>query len=289
MADNIDDESLEEAATTQSENPPNKIIPTGHIDTINTTQETENMEVHHHSHSHGKKNWKSYIWEFLMLFLAVFCGFLAEYQLENTIEKHREKELIVSLIDDLKNDTTALNNQLTSLKRHKNILDSLIILLSSPNIKEKGADIYYCGRQLGRFNYFKYTDRTVQQLKNAGGYRLIKKTKVSDSIIKYYSSLEALIDVQHLAMKRVDEYMINSRPIFNPLVLESMVDDETNIISRPGGNPSLLSYDRSPIFYIISVIHNLKSGTRGIKLASINCCKEASELIRFLKNEYHID
>ncbi|MEJ7674922.1 MAG: hypothetical protein WKF59_20040 [Chitinophagaceae bacterium] len=36
-----------------------------------------------------KKTWKSYFWEFLMLFLAVFCGFLAEYQLEHKIEKDR--------------------------------------------------------------------------------------------------------------------------------------------------------------------------------------------------------
>jgi hypothetical protein len=42
-------------------------------------QQESNMEVHHHAHhDHGKKNWKSYFWEFLMLFLAVFCGFLAE-------------------------------------------------------------------------------------------------------------------------------------------------------------------------------------------------------------------
>ena len=58
--------------------------------TINYKPETEDMEVHHHTHSaHGKKNWKSYFWEFLMLFLAVFCGFLAEYQLEHKIEKDR--------------------------------------------------------------------------------------------------------------------------------------------------------------------------------------------------------
>jgi hypothetical protein len=42
----------------------------------------QDMEVHHHAHDpaapHHKKNWKSYFWEFLMLFLAVFCGFLAE-------------------------------------------------------------------------------------------------------------------------------------------------------------------------------------------------------------------
>ena len=58
------------------------------------------MEVHHHSHlasgethtssppaGRAGKKWTHYFWEFLMLFLAVFCGFLAEYQLEHTIEK----------------------------------------------------------------------------------------------------------------------------------------------------------------------------------------------------------
>ena len=49
--------------------------------TIELTQESDNMEVHHHAHhDHGKKTWKSYFWEFFMLFLAVFCGFMAEVQ-----------------------------------------------------------------------------------------------------------------------------------------------------------------------------------------------------------------
>ena len=49
--------------------------------TINTQLSTEQeKQVHHHDHaSQGKKSWKSYFWEFLMLFLAVFCGYLAEY------------------------------------------------------------------------------------------------------------------------------------------------------------------------------------------------------------------
>ena len=47
------------------------------------------MEVHHHAHT-ARKKWTHYFWEFLMLFLAVFCGFLAEYQLEHTIEHNRE-------------------------------------------------------------------------------------------------------------------------------------------------------------------------------------------------------
>lgn len=57
------------------------------------------MEVHHHPHDpaapHHKKNWKSYFWEFLMLFLAVFCGFLAENQRELMDSENFPRDTIV--------------------------------------------------------------------------------------------------------------------------------------------------------------------------------------------------
>jgi hypothetical protein len=74
------------------------------------------MEVHAHSHNHGKKNWKAYFWEFLMLFLAVFCGFLAEYQLEHKIEKDRELQYIRSLYEDLKENDKTFGQVLISRK-----------------------------------------------------------------------------------------------------------------------------------------------------------------------------
>jgi hypothetical protein len=82
--------------------------------TLNPQPSTlEDMEVHHHAHDpaapHHKKNWKSYFWEFLMLFLAVFCGFLAEYQLEHVIENNREKQYIISMIKELEADTAQIN------------------------------------------------------------------------------------------------------------------------------------------------------------------------------------
>ena len=89
MADNTDKEHLDNPITNQSENPPAEITLTGETKTITQNQETENMEVHHHAHNpvepYHKKNWKSYFWEFFMLFLAVFCGFLAEYKIEHKI------------------------------------------------------------------------------------------------------------------------------------------------------------------------------------------------------------
>src|SRR5437667_9186742 len=69
------------------------------------------MEVHHHAHlasgeTHtSRKKWTHYLWEFLMLFLAVFCGFLAENLREHSVEKHREKEYMKEIVENLKYDT----------------------------------------------------------------------------------------------------------------------------------------------------------------------------------------
>lgn len=108
MADNTEEEHFDNPAINQPDIPVDQIIsPTG-SEAINTNQETKIMEVHHHPHHEGKKNWKSYFWEFLMLFLAVFCGFLAEYQLEHKIESDREKQYVVSMIADINEDAVKI-------------------------------------------------------------------------------------------------------------------------------------------------------------------------------------
>ncbi len=117
----------QDAVHEQQLNPPSTdepIVPaaetTSEVEQPQTTTykpETEDMEVHHHTHSsHGKKNWKSYFWEFLMLFLAVFCGFLAEYQLEHKIEKERGRKYMSDMVENLKYDTIRLNRNLQANK-----------------------------------------------------------------------------------------------------------------------------------------------------------------------------
>ena len=83
------------------------------------------MEVHHHSHTTRKK-WAHYFWEFLMLFLAVFCGFLAEYQLEHKIEKDRERQYMVTMIEDLRSDSTMLESNIRKRTSRINMMDSLV-------------------------------------------------------------------------------------------------------------------------------------------------------------------
>ena len=191
MADHTDEEYLDHPANKQSEHPPEDVILIHGTETINATQETENMEVHHHAHhGHEKKNWKNYFWEFLMLFLAVFCGFFAEWQLEHTIEHSREKEFIVSIVKELENDEKQINEVLKDTVRN-NKLDLFInSLLNIDNNENNPKTAYLLQLNIASYDVMAFNRSTISQLKNGGNMRLIRNRAVVDSI----NHLDNLID-----------------------------------------------------------------------------------------------
>ena len=201
MADNTDEEHLDNSKNIPSEIDPGQIINTHDSETINPNQEAENMEVHHHAHHEGKKNWRSYFWEFLMLFLAVFCGFLAEWQLEHVIEHSREKEFMESMIVDLKTDSSTLVGIKSNFGLVSNQIDSLIPLLKDNEQLDKNAtEIYQHQVYLNLFAKWIYSDRTIDQLKNSGNFRLIRNKAVSNGISKYDGFIRNFIDDMQKAL-----------------------------------------------------------------------------------------
>ena len=150
------------------------------------------MEVHHHSHTERKK-WTHYLWEFLMLFLAVFCGFLAEYQLEHIIEHQREKEYIRSMVEDLKKDTANFTSVINSFLYNEGRLEIVLHGFDEGRNKfsENWTTQFVFTSRMGFADFF-YTDRTLQQLKNSGGLRLIRNTKASSGIIEYDAAIKDL-------------------------------------------------------------------------------------------------
>ena len=142
------------------------------------------MEVHAHTHTERKK-WTHYLFEFLMLFLAVFCGFLAENQREHFIEHQREKQYIRSYLEDLKTDIHQLDSLITGRLNRKKVMDSLTLILATADPDLYGKEIYFYSRSLTVSYLFFNNDRTIQQLKNGGNLRLIRKQEVSNAIMDY--------------------------------------------------------------------------------------------------------
>ena len=223
-----------------------------------------------------------------MLFLAVFCGFLAEYQLKHKIEKDREKQLLKSLIEDLKEDTGLLTAQLSSFQSMGIELDSLIFLLNSPDIKKYGADLYYYGRKAHRFSFFNITDRTIQQMKNSGGFRLVRNNLAANEILRYYALMNNLNELQTRNEQYAMEYRVFSMNIFNPLVFQKMVDTTDQSIIKMQDNPELLTYDKASLLKLTSILHYLNSIRRGVQIKYTYVKSEAEKLIILLKKEYRL-
>ena len=257
--------------------------------TINYKPETEEMEVHHHSHqSHGKKNWKSYFWEFLMLFLAVFCGFLAEYQLEHTIEHQRESKYIQSLKSDLEADISRLTN-IVQLRNDRTVmLDSFSNLLNNKEVLSHSNNLYYYNSFATRSVAFRFTpvDGTMQQLKNGGNLRLIRSSMVSDSIVSYDVAIRAFMFGTNDEEDIMDTYRNIAEGIFDGVVLNNMRDDDNNV-NRLNYYPAVRLTEDSK-FRLNYRIHMLTVFNKTMRKEAKKLLVKAQLLNELLKKEYHL-
>ncbi|HZI53506.1 MAG TPA: hypothetical protein VFD56_07385 [Chitinophagaceae bacterium] len=188
------------------------------------------MEVHHHAHT-SRKKWTHYFWEFLMLFLAVFCGFMAENFREHQIEHRREKQYMVSMIADLENDTTNLVFGFPLKEARVDAIDSVFLFFeNNPTVTAINGAMH---RQLLRTNWdrlYRRNTTTIDQLKYAGGMRLIRKKNVADSIAAY--------DLQWIRAEFWKEAYVNQQEKQKTLI--SQVMEASDLIGAYRTNPDPL-------------------------------------------------
>jgi hypothetical protein len=193
MADNTDEEHLESPPIPLSETPPAESIPVKDTVIINSNKETENMEVHAHElHKAPGHGLRHYLYEFMMLFLAVFCGFLAENFREHRLEKEKGNQYVRSMIEDIISDSTKINQTLEFTKKQQMGLDSLSLLFDNPPYSDSTIKRMYILMLKYTMNdaNVALTKRTVSQLKNSGGMRLISNKISADEITKYTEGAE---------------------------------------------------------------------------------------------------
>ena len=245
------------------------------------------MEVHAHTHTPRKK-WTHYLWEFFMLFLAVTAGFFVENQREHIIESKREKQYIISLIRDVQLDIESLKQSAIAREKYIGKYDSLVYLLKQKN-KSNMNDIYFYSRFILRMTPFKYHDRTIAQLKNSGSLRLIRNKQAADSLTIYDNEeIQAVLNQQALEIQfRNNILTYNVGRIFDAQVWNDMTG-EMAAISRPTGNPDLITNDPATINDFIIQVITLKTAYRVANGIISRTLSSAENLIAFLRTEYHL-
>ncbi len=249
------------------------------------------MEVHAHSHSHGKKNWKSYFWEFLMLFLAVFCGFMAEYQLEHKIEKDRERQYIQSMVDDIKEDAVKIKKSIDDCNGQLSGFDSLLQNIHhTPYTDSSIRMMYYLQRRYTSTRYtVLFTKRTITQLKNSGGLRLIKNKAASDSIIIYDEGCEkAETQGDYFVYSRLDKVNDRALKIFNSLYILNYGRDNASELLNSNTKVSLLGSDRNLLLEYANTIYYSRGTLANYINMLIDLQKRIPGILSFLESKYHL-
>ena len=251
------------------------------------------MEVHAHTHT-ARNKWTHYIWEFIMLFLAVFCGFLAENFREHQIEKIRAKQYISSLYEDLKNDTTRINQliefddkKIEALNKMYGCYDTVMKDLRSTACM--GTLIIYSRSNKG----FVLTDRTLRQLANAGGYRLLDKED-ADSIIVYENMYKGYLDFQTTVFQGAQDNVRNTLnqiadfKVVAPhqLTTATMANDTTSSILS---GPLLFTEDRVLLNRWFNELSIYLRTTNGQRNSILQLKNKAVNLINYYKSRHHFE
>lgn len=218
------------------------------------------MEVHHPHHPTHKKNWKEYITEFLMLFFAVTLGFFVENYREHYIEQQREKEFLQLIVQDVDMDMASIDTNLHYRSIRASIAEDLTnIFLDKSYLKDTGP-FYYQARRMNVRYYFERSDAGFQQLKNAGGLRLIHDQKIIKAIQKYEQLVATIDEFENAEVTANADYKNASTGVLDANVIVKMNAGPTsNYFSfiQPKNNPRLHSYDKDRLNTMMTMMHTI--------------------------------
>ena len=89
------------------------------------------------------------------------------------------------MIDDVIKDTIDLSGDIRWWRTHLERVDTILKELDKPEANRNAIVLYRCVSYMRRYNGFEYHDRTIDQLKNAGFFRLFRKKDVADTLMEY--------------------------------------------------------------------------------------------------------
>lgn len=243
------------------------------------------MEVHKHPHhvTH-KKKWSEYLLEFSMIFFAVFLGFIAENKREHAVEYQKEGEYMQSIVEDVIKDTAMLSVSEQAVIQVVGKLDTIVEILSIRKLDEESIKNLYRAN-LGSLSFFgpSFTDRTSQQLKNAGTMLLIRNRSVADSIINYWSGSYEMNQANSLA----EEYKFGARNL-SYKIFDQIYYSKKNKSSEYI-HPKLMTDDDLVLTEYANRLSHIRNLISNVYLRMLIAQKErAKNLIQYIKAQYKL-
>ena len=161
--------------------------------------------------------------------------------------------------------------------------------------------MYFLARVSTRNGIFEPNDNTIMEMKSSGNLRLIRNREIVNNLMDFERSIAQytnLLDIE--GKENVLSYPLLGE-LFDATVFNKMVRIQnkmltekeyaigsTNNMTRPPGNPQLLSHDKTKINLLIYYLHQRKSSFMG-EMRRLTVQKQLVEkLIEEINKEYKL-
>jgi hypothetical protein len=169
---------------------------------ISTPSPETEMEVHHHPQlDHKPKPWKEYLLEGLMIFIAVMLGFFAENIREDITNNEHVRQLTSQMVQDLKSDTSRLDNIIVNEKRILRSNDTLFSLLQEPLGKLDTKNLQKVAINAHDMWPFHPSLGAIAAVKNELHLKQFSNSKIINYISRYEGNIELLHTVQDITLQ----------------------------------------------------------------------------------------
>ena len=226
-----------------------------------------------------------------MLFLAVTLGFFVENQREHLIEHRREKQYMLTLLDDLKKDIAEFEHDTAFWNLQFARIDTIRNQIMKPDGDRDNLLLYKFAGYMRWYDKFVYHDRTIAQLKNGGNFRLIRNSAIADSLIEYDAHVNTnLRDMEILSNDLWQQVNYLSNRIFNsayhdaPLALFN-IDSAVKIDSKP---IEIRKGTDNELFEFYNMLGYFKGLNMARNYEQFTLLDKANHLIELIKKEYHL-
>ena len=235
----------------------------------------------------------------LGVFNAVPCCVLRLYgrkHREHQVEKHRGKQYSLSLYKDLKNDTGRINEMIQYNDEKINALNTMYDCYDTVFRNLQSTSCMGILLKHSRSNRgFVLTDRTLKQLANAGGYRLLDKED-ADSIISYENMYKDYVDFQATVFQQAQDNVRNTMNQLANFKAIATLQRTSVAMSKTADTTSsnltgqlLFTEDKVLLNKWFNELALYLRTTNGQRNFMIYLKSKAIRLLEYLKDKYHLE
>ncbi len=213
-----------------------------------------------------------------MLFAAVTLGFFAENYREHQIEKHREIQYLKNIHLDLERDIAEIDRIYQRNAEYQQMGNELIQLYDR-GYQTDLPKFYYLVKSLALRTYFQRSKNGIDQLKNAGGLRLVE----NDEIIKRIQQIEIRVANIDMLQENIFQNLIHYRLKLGN-VLDAYTTWEMNEKqSRDYSQADLKKHNLKNAFEIPKQVRPLKNNSPEAINEVVFLASGTSNLSRYMK------